>query len=135
MRRIGAMIATTALAVIGVVGISGAAHADSTCDEPGTYYCHENGYAGLGYIEFATTLWSDHHEYAEGRAMSTAAHFAAYLDVSTDGGATWNGWQDTVYNAYQTTVTDWTNPEYDGPGYSVRACINVNGISGCGCVH
>jgi hypothetical protein len=65
----------------------------------------------LGFAEFATTLYSDHHEWAVARAFSQAAHFAAYLDVSTNGGATWNGWQDTVYNTYQSTITDWTNPE------------------------
>jgi len=131
MRRIGAMIATTALAAIGVVGISGAAHADSTCDEPGTYYCHQDGFPGVGSVEVATTLYSDHHEYMEVRAWSNADHFVAYMDVSTNGGSTWNGWQDQVSNAYGTTYTGWSDPEYDGPGYWVRGCINVNGLSYC----
>ena len=129
MRRIGAVIAATALAAIGVVGMSGAAHASGTCYEDGTYYCYEQD-ASFGSVKDATALGSDYHEYAQGQAASGAQVFAVYMDVSTNGGATWNGWQDTLYND-GSPVTQWTYPEYDGPGYWVRACINVNGISVC----
>jgi hypothetical protein len=129
MRRIGAMIAATALAAIGVVALSGAAHATGTCDEDGTYYCYEQDGPDGG-VKDATSIGSDHHEHAQAQAFSSAQVFAAYLDVSTNGGATWDGWQDTVYND-GSPVTQWTDQEYDGPGYSVRACINVNGLSVC----
>jgi len=85
---------------------------------------------GQGSIRFATALGNDHHEYAQAQARSNAPVFAAYLDRSSDGGRTWQGWLDTVDNA-GSTITMWTDPEYDGPPYVSRACINVNGYSAC----
>lgn len=130
MRRTGSVLATVALAAASIAGMSGTAHASGTCDEIGTYYCYQTD-VSWGSIRFATSLDGNHHEEAQAQGRSQAAHFAAYLDVSRDGGATWQGWKDTVYNTYGNTITEWTNPEYDGPGYWVRACINVNGYSVC----
>ncbi|OXM59736.1 hypothetical protein [Amycolatopsis vastitatis] len=87
MRRIGAMIAATALAAVGVVGISGTAHASGTCYEDGTYYCYQTDFS-WGSARFATTIGADHHEYASAQGRSSAQVFAAYVDVSTNGGAT-----------------------------------------------
>ena len=130
MRRIGSVAGGALLAMAAVAGLSSTAHASGTCDEIGTYYCYQTD-ASFGSARFATQLGSDYHEYAQAQGRSSAASFAAYLDVSTDGGVTWQGWKDTVYNTYGSTITEWTAAEYDGPGFSVRACINVNGISAC----
>jgi len=131
MRRIRSMIAAAALASIGIIGMSGTAHADGSCDESGTYYCYEHD-VSWGTIKMYTVLNSAHHEEASAQAFSSQeAHFAAYMDVSHDGGATWAGWQDTEYNVYGATNTAITNPEPDGPGTWVRACINANGYSTC----
>lgn len=135
MRKARSLFASTALlATACVVAIPGAAHADSSCDEIGTYYCVEVGTPG-GTIEFATYLGSDNHEYADVRGWSSADHFEVYLDRSSDGGQTWDGWIAPVGNAYGTHETEWTGDLYDGPPYVSRGCINVNGISWCTAWH
>jgi hypothetical protein len=130
MRRIGSVIAAAAVVGIGIFATPAVAHADGSCDEIGTYYCYETD-ESWGVIKMYTVLDSNYHEVASAQAFSQAEHFAAYMDVSHDGGATWNGWQDTVYNDYGLTYTDISNPESDGPGTWVRACINVDGYSAC----
>ncbi|GAB3971883.1 hypothetical protein GCM10029978_047890 [Actinoallomurus acanthiterrae] len=133
MRRFAAL-ATAVLAGAALLGSTTPAHASSgNCDEDGTYYCWQTSFS-WGSIRMATTIHSDdHHEYASAKASSNAPAFQAYLDRSSDGGKTWEGWIAAEWNIGNSTL--WTPDPgvglYDGPPYVSRACINVNGVSGC----
>ncbi|MFJ9909384.1 hypothetical protein ACIRVK_42325 [Streptomyces sp. NPDC101152] len=103
------------------VAASGTASAYNNCGEVGVYYCQAvTGTAGG--VRLATTLGADHHEYAQAWGTSGASNWAYYMDRSSDGGATWQGWIDPVYN-----TSEWTGEIdgglYDGPPYVTRACI------------
>jgi hypothetical protein len=71
-RRIGAVIAATALAGSGVVGMSGTAHAAAyynNCDEPPAYYC-QNVSTSWGWVQLTTEL-IDNHGWAKAKSAST----------------------------------------------------------------
>ncbi|MFF9646397.1 hypothetical protein [Kitasatospora aureofaciens] len=131
MRRIGAMIAAATLVGGGFVAMSGTAHAAANynnCDEPAAYYCQYVS-TNWGWVQLATDL-IDHHEWAMARGASTNGQsWSVYMDQSSDGGRTWDGWLNTVIN-----TTNYTDSLPDS-GIVTRGCVNVNGYSFCTAWH
>ncbi|MDD5034139.1 MAG: hypothetical protein PHE55_05220 [Methylococcaceae bacterium] len=69
--------------------------------------------------------WEHAHDGATGYLLNWNSGDALWLDISRNGGADWQGLVD------YTTSDTIPGYEYDGPGYSIRACGNRYGYVAC----
>lgn len=123
------------LAVVAAIALPvGTAHADTVID--GGWYSDVTQTTANGYGE-AQVAWVDSTgsyfasnkntpAYAQGvfEDVNTNYTLNAWLERSTDGGATWSYLSGIhALNSSSTPQDVWTYAYYDGPGYLARACF------------
>ncbi|MGW8366883.1 hypothetical protein ACWGK1_40920 [Streptomyces wedmorensis] len=86
----------------------------------GAYWSSCNSVPNFGTINLATSLGSDHHEYAtqQGWLYDSSQTYKTYMDRSSNGGASWQGQLGLVLNN-----RGWGESIYDGPPYVSRGCL------------